>query len=303
MDSSIYEIGVVTVNVDKPDVTARAVNRLTGGADWSKNFVVVDNFSTDENFERLCTLIGSQVKIARINSRVGIGKAFNLGISKLPRVKAVLLMHNDCFIDENSLQRLYRTLFLTDRAGIVSPLIYDYHKPRQIYHAGGKRVHFGADYIALSYHDTKPSPEAKPYIVEYVSLVAMLVKSDVFRLSGLLDEKLAGNEEDDLCIRARKRGFWVVVEPRANAYHIGGTTSHVNGNLRSGLITQWANAYLYFLWKHYGKIGVVVGILHLPLKADLLRSFHTQSLARSLKEGLNGVKIFIEHFLLNTKRF
>jgi len=301
MDSAIYEIGVVTVNVDKPDVTARAVNRLTGGADWSRNFVVVDNFSTDENFERLCTFIGSQVKIIRINSRVGIGKAFNHGISKLPRVKAVLLMHNDCFIDESSLQRLYRTLISTDRVGIVSPLIYDYHKPEEIYQAGGKRVHFGADFIAFNYHDTRPSLMVKPYIVEYVSLVAMLVKFDIFRCSGLLDEKLAGNEEDDLCIRARKRGFWVVVEPRAKAYHIGGTTTHINGNLRTGSITLWTNAYLYFLWKHYGKIGVVVGILHLPLKADLLRLFHTQSLTASLKEGLNGFKVFIKHFLLNIK--
>jgi GT2 family glycosyltransferase len=60
----------------------------------------------------------------------------------------------------------------------------------------------------------------EPFETEYISGCAMLIKKEVFREAGLLDEIFFLYYEDaDFCFRAGRKGFRSLVVPHSRAYH------------------------------------------------------------------------------------
>ena len=66
--------------------------------------------------------------------------------------------------------------------------------------------------------------------VDYGSAAAMLVRTDFWREAGGFDERFSPGywEDTDLCFEARKRGFRVMYEPRAEVVHVEGASHGVD---------------------------------------------------------------------------
>ena len=78
------KIGLVTVNLNQPDVTAKSANFTLTQSCPDLRFVIVDNGSTSENFVRLEEGIrGLSVDLIRLDKPKSPGAAFNLGIKSL----------------------------------------------------------------------------------------------------------------------------------------------------------------------------------------------------------------------------
>ena len=70
----------------------------------------------------------------------------------------------------------------------------------------------------------------------------MFIRSKIYKeLGGLDDDFFAHMEEIDLCWRAKRAGFKVMVQPKSVVYHVGGGTLHKSNpfktflNFRNGL--------------------------------------------------------------------
>jgi len=86
-------------------------------------------------------------------------------------------------------------------------------------------------------------------------------------LDGYDDLYLPGRLEDaDICLRAYKRGWKCLYEPRSVVYHEGGTSFHQVFGRRKTLVINWRNTYL-FMWKNIDdRLSLLKCLLWLPLR-------------------------------------
>jgi GT2 family glycosyltransferase len=112
-------------------------------------------------------------------------------------------------------------------------------------------------------------------IVECVPGTVILVRADVFRTVGLLDERYYfASEVADLCLRARQQGYLSAIDSRARAFHDLARSSDVRATLHSYYIVR--NRFL------------LIDKFHQESKL-VLRTFWTlYSVALSLKTQLQG---------------
>ena len=107
-------------------------------------------------------------------------------------------------------------LKLDKKIGIVSPILKEKKGHKIIYTLGAEFNQI----LGRTKHIHLKSPPLNPIEQEMVSGCAMLVKKEVFKKVGLLDKRFFLYFEDsDFCIRARKAGYKIYVEPKFVVFH------------------------------------------------------------------------------------
>jgi GT2 family glycosyltransferase len=153
------------------------------------------------------------VQLLRPGRNLGWAGGTNLGIAAALDAGAdsVLCLNNDVRLSEGFVAALCEAQRVT-RAGIVAPL-YDCHWPQQ-----RLRVSLAAF-----------EPVARHHRVPFVDGTAMLVSAQVLASVGLLDADTYApygyGAEIDLCVRARRCGFDVIVTNLAFLHHDRGVTA------------------------------------------------------------------------------
>jgi GT2 family glycosyltransferase len=187
--------------------------------------VVVDNASTDGSVEMLQHCF-PQIELIRNKQNTGFSKANNQGIryAIANSAKYILLLNSDVEItDKKWLEALTSVLKSDVKIGIVGcKLLYPNGR---IQHAGGVIKLRGAFHKGEFEKDS--GQHNKIEFVDYVTAAAMLVKSDVIRRIGLLDEGFTPLfcEDTDLCVRARLCGYKVVYTPSPTLIHHCGSSA------------------------------------------------------------------------------
>jgi len=174
--------------------------------------VVVDNGSR-EKFQIPNSKF--QIDLIKNKKNVGFAKAANIGIRYALQNDAdrILLLNQDVIIQKAFIQTL-----INNPADIVSPVIKFKQDNKWIYDHGGK-VNC---WIGRTYHieSSDPSTAVGMRDVDYVSGCAMLVKKEVFEKVGFFDERFFLYFEDvDFCLRSKRVGFKIVVEPKSIITH------------------------------------------------------------------------------------
>ncbi len=106
--------------------------------------------------------------------------------------------------------------------------------------------------------------QSKPQLVDWVSGACMIVRHEVFRTIGLLDEGyFLYFEELDFCLRARRQGWPCWYVPQSRVMHIAGQSSGLTA--REGRPPRtpeywFASRRRYFL-KHFGLGGATLADL------------------------------------------
>lgn len=184
--------------------------------------MVIDNGSSD----------GSQTAISQSfpdaylleNKRnIGYVKAVNQGIANSLNmaVDYIWIFNNDVTVEENSLKILVEVGQTDEKIGVIAPVVYSYKNPEVIENIGYqinfwigrlKKLKFGRD-VFQNYDD-------KYAEVDSQLGCSTLIKSAVFKMVG--NFQAIYNlyfEETDFNIRARKKGFQVVVVKDAKVWH------------------------------------------------------------------------------------
>jgi GT2 family glycosyltransferase len=217
---------VVIVNWNGKEILQKCLNSFfVNTASPDCKVVVVDNASTDGSVEMLQAKF-PQIKLIRNSLNTGFSKANNKGIRFALEndAKYILLLNNDVeIIGGRWLKELSDVLESDTKIGIVGcKLLYP---DGTIQHAGGIIK------LRVPYHKGECEKDTGQYdkveFVDYVTGAVLLIKSDVIRRIGLLDEGFTPLyfEDTDWCVRARLYGYKVAYTPNPTLIHHCGSSS------------------------------------------------------------------------------
>lgn len=235
------KLSVIVINWNAAEDTVRCVRAVLDWRNLQPVVWVVDNASEDRSAE----LIGQHCPDARLlrsATNRGFAGGNNLAIARAldEGSEALLLLNNDAAIDEADVAALLETLEADPQIGLVGPTMWDGDR---LLSAGGRDI---ARHVET--HIRPPQPPAGLLDVDHVSGTVVMVRAEVFRSSGLLDERyFFGGEVADLCQCARVRGYRCVVVGRARAFHRVERSSEARDKLHVYYVIR--NRFL-FIRKH-----------------------------------------------------
>jgi GT2 family glycosyltransferase len=216
---------------------------------------VIDNAS-EEEFDLNDKTIGNIPLIfTKNNQNLGFSGGHNVTIRHALSVGAdyVLILNNDTYVDQNFIKELLDVAKKENNIGILVPKIYfapgsEYHKDRYtsdekgkvLWYAGGemdwKNIighHRGVDEVDRGQYD-------KIEETELATGCCMLIKNDVFKKIGLLNDKyFLYYEDSDFSMRAKNAGFKIMYVPTSMVWHKNaGSTGGSGSALQDYYITR-----------------------------------------------------------------
>jgi GT2 family glycosyltransferase len=169
--------------------------------------IIVDNNSNDGSFE-MAKSGYSRAVLIKNEANLGYSAGNNIGIRyALERMADyVLLLNNDTEVKANFLSGLIEVAEGDARIGILSPLIFDGYSGK-VWFSGGK-----IDWLRMKTIHLSDITSESNFATDFITGCAMLVKKDVFKKIGLLDEDFFLYWEDaDFSLRAKRSDFKIGV--------------------------------------------------------------------------------------------
>lgn len=238
---------VLIVNWNGKILTRDCLESLNSDNYPLEDVFLVDNGSTDGSAEFIAQNY-PRVNIIQAPHNLGFTGGNNLGLRQIledARYDSVLLLNNDTLVTTGMIARL-RDALQRDRVGIVQPKLV----------AFDRITTDNAGFFTDRFIMTKGRGQGKPIDVAwaesgffYASGACMLVRSEVFREIGLLDEALFAYHEDvDFSWRVRLFGWSLLYVEEAVCFHKGSASAGKSPR-KLGLI--WRNR-LRVMIKNYG---------------------------------------------------
>ncbi|MHB1582162.1 MAG: glycosyltransferase [Acidimicrobiales bacterium] len=183
--------------------------------------IVVDDASSDATPDELARLTG--VHVVRLDPNEGFLGAVNAGLVAA-RGRFVVLLNNDTVVRRGWLDALVETAESDPAIGVVgAKLVYP---DGRLQEAGGIIYRDGTGHNYGRDQDPNDPRFNFTRDVDYCSGACLLVRRELVRSLGGLDQRFAPAyyEDTDLCFAARKAGYRVVFQPRAEVCHFEGAS-------------------------------------------------------------------------------
>lgn len=195
--------------------------------------VVVDNGSTDGSLEHLRAR-WPRVSAVDAGTNLGFAGGTNLGVRHAIATGAeyVLLLNNDAEVLPGALAELVAAL---DGAGpevwAASPKILYRQAPEVIWSAGGRFDWWRGLSIDRGWNEPDRGQYDRPELVEFANACCLLVRAEMFRRVGLMDDAYFMYFEDsELSARAVRSGARVAYRPASRVLHdVQGSTGGTAG--------------------------------------------------------------------------
>lgn len=201
------------------------------------DLIVADNGSSDNSVEWIKRNF-PEVKILEFADNYGFAGGYNKAVAETD-YPLTLLLNSDVEVTPGWLDPLLNYMDTHPKCAALQPKIrWQLHKELFEYAgaAGGLLDKNGYPYCRGRLFDSLEKDcgqyDAAPADVAWASGAAMLVRTNVYKEVGGLDEDFfAHMEEIDLCCRMHAAGYGVVCVPSSTVYHVGGA-SLAQGNPR-----------------------------------------------------------------------
>lgn len=157
----------------------------------------------------------------------------------------VLLLNNDTVVDKDLLSHLMSCAEEEPRNGVVGAKTFDHATSCLQFTVGRLLLWRGVAHSLANGQEDRGQFNAAS-VSDYVQGSCMLIRADVLRQVGYLDEQyFAYWEETDFCVRARRAGYQITYEPRAVVWHKGGSSS-----ASTQVLYYLLRNNIYFMRKH-----------------------------------------------------
>jgi len=206
----------------------------------------------------------------------------------------ILLLNNDTVVDHSFLKELVQEGESNKNIGILGPKIYYYNQPDIIWSAGCKISWKLARGIQIGSGEVDQGQYEEKKEVDYVSGSAFLIKTEVIKKIGLMDENyFLYFEESDWTLRANKAGYQSLYVPEAKVWHkiskSGGGISKPVGlyyitRNRWIFMKKWAKRSDYWIFVVYQIFGAIIFPIFFSIyywDQDLIFAYY-----RGLRSGL-----------------
>ena len=267
------KIGIVTVLYNSEPVLEEFFQTL--GEQTEKDFTLylVDNASKDTSLElsrRLAATADFPCVFFAEKENWGVAKGNNIGIEAAlaDGCEYVLLSNNDIVLRPDTIENLLRGMKEMD-ADMAVPKIY-YHDSGLIWCAGGRYRWLMGDTQHIGEKEEDNGQYDSPCFTEYSPTCFMLIKSDIFRKIGMMDEKYFVYFDDtDFVYRAvKKNGKKLAYIPSSTLRHKVSTSTGQGSefshymNARNGMYFARKN----FIFPHK-QITVLARLLYTLIRA------------------------------------
>lgn len=214
---------VVLVNYNGDENTRFCAESLARSRPVVPGLVVVDNASPSGNVEEAVAGYPS-VEVIHAPDNLGIGRGNNLGIRwVLSRTdhEFVFILNNDTVVEPDTIAKLEDALRDHPEAGVATSRIAFMERPDLLWYGGGHidwRRGSARTPGYLGPADAEGALLARD--VSFASGCAMLIRRSVLEEVGGFDPRYFIYEEDlELCLRIRERGWTIRYVPQALVYH------------------------------------------------------------------------------------
>jgi GT2 family glycosyltransferase len=217
----IPKVRIIVLNWNGYDVTRECLASLSKIDYPNYGIVLVDNGSTDGSPEKL----GAEfpvITVIRNKENMGFTGGNNVGIRRALEQGAdyILLLNNDTVVATNFLSELIRAGESDGRIGLLNPKILYFEPSDRIWYAGGSfniwkgiASHRGNREVDRGLYDL-------PEEVTFITGCAFLIKTEVIRKIGMLDDYLFyACEDTDWTIRSLKAGYKALYVPSSVIWH------------------------------------------------------------------------------------
>lgn len=266
------EVAIIIVNYRTAELTLDCLTSLQPQITADMRVVIVDNASGDGSAERLEQAIAragwstwAQVVRSQVNGGFAAGN--NIGIHAVDAA-AYLLLNSDTIVQPGAIAVLRAALQARPDAGIIGPALVDaqgahddsaFRDPQPL--AELARAANGG-VVERLFPRLKPAFDKTqaPIEVDWLGFACVLVRAQVFRDVGALDDRYFMYFEDiDFCRRTRAAGWKILYWPAAKVVHLLGASSGVTSQAR---LRRRAPRYYYqsrarYFATYYGRSGLV----------------------------------------------
>lgn len=218
------KVGIIILNYNNVLSTLKCVKQIKKIAYNNYLLIVVDNCSTDNSYHILEKELDNNIKLIKSDYNGGYAYGNNVGISFAlsDNCDYVLILNNDVVLEKNTISELVEYSELNYRAGMVGPAILRADRPTIIQSMGATNNFVRGISLLINSEEKWESVDKSPITPDYLSGACLLVKKEVIRNIGLIPETyFLFYEENEWCLKAKKKGFSVVCLPKTKAYHTG----------------------------------------------------------------------------------
>lgn len=236
-----FSIVIVHRNGEHLLLTALAsLVRAVGGTD---EIILVDNGSTDASVKQTRAAYPT-VLIVENGCNNGFARACNQGLAKA-RGQYVLFLNNDAYLPPDALDRFVEDFKSFPKAGLIGgQLVGEDGTPQR---SAGLAPTFLSELGLVRRKQPDLSSLSKPVEVETLVGACMAFRRALADTAGRLDEDFFFYfEETEWCVRLRKQGWQILLDPRVRITHLKGASTRAIR--RDAQIEMFRSRLLYY-WK------------------------------------------------------
>lgn len=236
-------VAIIVINWNSYEVTSECLNSLRSVNYDSFEIILVDNGSEDTSGQRL-KIEYPEITLLTNESNQGFTGGNNTGIryALSNGFDYLMLLNNDTITTPNFLKVLISKLSVSSRIGAIQPKIMFNQERHVIWSAGGVLNRFllltstmGENELDKGQFDQDRNPD-------WITGCCFLVRSDIVRQVGLLDNKLFIYYEDfDWSMKIRAAGFQLLYEPKSVIYHEVGMSNQNRKDHNEGTISPFSH--------------------------------------------------------------
>lgn len=235
---SNLSLAIIIVSWNSYEVTAPCLESLRQLEYSDFEVIVVDNGSNDNSLEKFRSNF-PEVTLLSNKENMGFTGGNNTGIQyALDKDKdLIMLLNNDTVVTKEFATILVKRLSNSLDIGAIQPKIM-YNQERDIiWNAGGILNEFFLLTKPIGLDEKDKGQYDEPREIDWVTGCCFLVRSNVVKEIGLLDQKFFIYYEDsDWSLKIRKRGYKLWYEPNSLIYHEVGMSNrnrkgHNEGNI------------------------------------------------------------------------
>jgi len=242
-----HKLWVVIPTYNRADDLIACLDSLLNAGVLKQQIIVVDNHSQDDTVEKI-EKNHHDIHLITLDENMGASRASNIGFEHALRqnAKYVLRLDSDTIVDPDFLISLLTQAEENPQVGVLSPKIYYYDRPDEIWFAGADKHpwHFGT--IHGHRHEKDSPHNSQVREIDYVWGAAMLIKSEILgKMGGFDPDFFVYYEEVDFCLRVKKLGYKLLFVPDSHVWHKVG--SAVNN---AWTAFQWNRSKILLYRKH-----------------------------------------------------
>lgn len=277
MSAPPCKIVVSIINFRTAEMTIACVQSVLDDlCDIAGRVVVVDNFSQDGSAERIRDWIDNQptavpVDLVLSPTNSGFSGGHNQGMAA-HEAEYYLVLNSDGLVRPGFFKAILAAADATPGAGFFAPRIegedgvaqtscFRFHGPlSELIRA----ARFGPVTRLLKRHEVALGPDPDPDQIEWASFACILLRGDMVRALGPMDEGYFLYYEDaEYCLRARRAGWRIAYVPQAIAVHFRGGSGPVKSlaTARKRLPPYYYSSRARFLYQAHGWTGLLAANL------------------------------------------